>query len=406
MKTSIKLLAAVAAITLIGTTIPVKAAEIYTDPKPVVAYGEIPKEQKVEDLKLELTNKMKYLYADNDTKRLDILNQAKFLINNTNHYITIDIANFNLVPATIDKEGSAVGAFTISDSKQANLKFLIPFNISIKSLDTEKEKELKEKVTKIINSLDINRNTNYKEVQSAITDGLADNSIDVKVSNVYSNANNWSLGNYSIFVYLSNKDKTIDTELCVKGYIYPTLNATDSLNNIASNLTYSLKNIYDKDLSQGSVQGMVDKLLKGTSITAKISDYVQIPATATTFGEVLFSITLTDSRNNSTIIKYFDSATDAPKYINNNQTYRDYNFGITMLIANYKSANNNTTLSDIERLISGTIQSEFLGKCIDSYSFKPATTSSDGLIEFKLKLTSTDGGFSIDGYRIRIPKLT
>ena len=81
------------------------------------------------------------------------------------------------------------------------------------------------------------------------------------------------------------------------------------------------------------------------------------------------------------------------------------NFGITMVIANYK-ATNSTTLSDIETAISGTVQSEYLRKCIESYSFKPATTSSDGLIEFNLRITGQNNGCAIDGYRIRIPKLT
>ncbi len=409
MNKSIKFLAVIAAITLIGTTsVPVVAAEIYTETKPVAAYGIIPPEQKVGDLKLSLSNKMKYLYADNDTKKADILDQAKFLVDNANHYLSIDVTNFNIVPATIDKEGAVAGNFVISDSRDVNSQIILPFDIPIQCLDTDQEKVLKEKATKIINSMDISKNTDCKDVEKAVTEGLADDSIDVKVSNVYNSANDWSLGDYNVYVYLSNKDKTIDTEFCVKGYIYPTLNATNNLNNIVGNFHYSLNNIYDKDLTQDTVQSIVDKLLTGTSITAKISDYVQIPATDTTYGEVLFSITFTDSRDNSTVTKYFDGATDEPKDINNNQTFGSFVNGtsdILFKLSQSKSTTNSTTLSDIEKVISGTIQNKDLSKYIENYRVTPATTSSDGLIEFEIHFENKGNTNTIAGYTIRIPKL-
>lgn len=234
MNKHIKHLAVVTAITLIGTTsVPVTAAEILTNTKPAINYKIIPTEKEIGDIKLLLTKKMKYLYADNDTKKVDILEQAKFLVNNTNHYLSIDVTSFNIIPSTINKEGIATGNFVISDSRNANSQIILPFNIPVQCLNTDEEKALKDKVTKIINSINISNKTDCKELQEAVTEGLADESINVKVSDVYNNSSDWYLSNYRVFIYLSNKDKTIDTEFCAKGYNYPTLKATETLKNIA-----------------------------------------------------------------------------------------------------------------------------------------------------------------------------
>lgn len=373
-----------------------------------------------EESEKELKSKMKDLYVDNIITKEDIINQVMSFRNNSKYmkfnrlYTGFTIENFIIIPSTVDKEGRASGNLIVRD----NRAIIIPFSLPIEKLNinTQEEEQIIQNVNNSIYSIDINRNTDYDYVQDAINEKLHDDDINVNVINIWTKNDYAFLGNYKMAIHLYSKDKKIDKKYCVKGYIYNDINELkktitinkEDVSRIIEMANQSLYNLYTKNINKDIIQSTLNKILGNTYVRAEVFDYVQIPATSSTYREIFCKIIYTDTRNNTLIIKYVNIVdTDEIKISDNNQTMYDFQTAMTYTVVNFK-ASNNTTMIDVVKAISGNIRNDKFWKCITDYKMTPATAYSDGKIEFEVDFgdRGPNSRCSHFGYVIDIPKLS
>lgn len=373
-----------------------------------------------EESEKELKSKMKDLYVDNIITKEDIINQVMSFRNNSKYmkfnrlYTGFTIENFIIIPSTVDKEGRASGNLIVRD----NRAIIIPFSLPIEKLNinTQEEEQIIQNVNNSIYSIDINRNTDYDYVQDAINEKLHDDDINVNVINIWTKNDYAFLGNYKMAIHLYSKDKKIDKKYCVKGYIYNDINELnktitinkEDVSRIIEMANQSLYNLYTKNINKDIIQSTLNKILGNTYVRAEVFDYVQIPATSSTYREIFCKIIYTDTRNNTLITKYVNIVdTDEIKISDNNQTMYDFQTAMTYTVVNFK-ASNNTTMIDVVKAISGNIRNDKFWKCITDYKMTPATAYSDGKIEFEVDFgdRGPNSRCSHFGYVIDIPKLS
>lgn len=373
-----------------------------------------------EESEKELKSKMKDLYVDNIITKEDIINQVMSFRNNSKYmkfnrlYTGFTIENFIIIPSTVDKEGRASGNLIVRDNRE----IIIPFSLPIEKLNinTQEEEQIIQNVNNSIYSIDINRNTDYDYVQDAINEKLHDDDINVNVINIWTKNDYAFLGNYKMAIHLYSKDKKIDKKYCVKGYIYNDINELnktitinkEDVSRIIEMANQSLYNLYTKNINKDIIQSTLNKILGNTYVRAEVFDYVQIPATSSTYREIFCKIIYTDTRNNTLIIKYVNIVdTDEIKISDNNQTMYDFQTATTYTVVNFK-ASNNTTMIDVVKAISGNIRNDKFWKCITDYKMTPATAYSDGKIEFEVDFgdRGPNSRCSHFGYVIDIPKLS
>lgn len=297
-----------------------------------------------------------------------------------NKNLSIKIDSFNITEATSSSEGKIEVSAIIMDAGNNNVETKFDFTMLTQRKNTIEEDEIISKITNIIEAMDKSGEFTGTTVKDAVADGLKDyNGLNI---DVYADAhceNNSALGSYMVSGYIYNDDRTIDSTIDLNGYFYKKIDPNKSIDDIGDCISISLSYLYENDRDLETIQNTINKLLEGTSVKGVVSDYVEIPKTDTTFGELAYKVKLTDTRNGLTNIIYSQQSTNEPRSINSNQTFEEYKDAVAKSL-NSLLVSNSTTISDIERAIAGKIQKWGIGGCIKDYSLTPATTSKAGSV--------------------------